>query len=108
MEHMGECLRAVSEELSLIKCNGYWSKGSTSSCTQVWAEAQEAKEYLLTLLMISRGFGLNRELGGLRLFVACWSTSDWMKLTTQVISQVLIICVELIYFRLDEVDNAGL
>ena len=101
MEHMGECLRAVSEELSLIKCKLYWSKGRTSS----WiTQGQEAKGYLLTLLMISRGFGLNRELGGLRLFVA----SDWMKLTTQVISQVLIICVVQIYFRLDEVDNAGL
>ena len=82
MEYMGECLRAVSEELSLIKCKLYWSKGRTSSWITL-RKAQEAKEYLLTLLMISRGFGLNRELGGLRLFVA------------------------LVNFRLDEVDNAG-
>ena len=27
VEHKGECLRAVSEELSLIKCKVYWSKG---------------------------------------------------------------------------------
>ena len=62
VEHKGECLRAVSEELSLIKCKVYWSKGRTSSWITL-RKSQEAKEYLLTLLMISRGFGLNRDLG---------------------------------------------
>ena len=42
MEHKGECLRAVSEELSLIKCKVYWSKGRTSSWITL-RKSQEAK-----------------------------------------------------------------
>ena len=48
VEHKGECLRAVSEELILIKCKLYWSKGRTSSWITL-RKSQDAKEYVLTL-----------------------------------------------------------
>ena len=83
MEHMGECLRAVSEELSLIKCNVYWSKGSTSSCITLGRGSRSKRIFIDTF----------NDLEGLWVESRTWGAAP--------------VCCVLVNFRLDEVDNAG-